>query len=83
MKWRRVAVSEELAKRECVAAAYMWFSVFAGSNEPRGRESGSGNADVEDGSSLKDSTGWEACSDWSDWNLLEKKTKKKEAEQVG
>lgn len=51
----------------------MWFSVFAGSNEPRGRESGSGNADVEDSSSLKDSTGWEACSDWADWNLLEKK----------
>lgn len=54
----------------------MWFSVFTGSNEPQGCESGSGNTDVEGSSSLKDSTGLEACSDWSDWNLLEKKWKR-------
>lgn len=54
----------------------MWFSVLAGSNEPQGCESGSGNTDVEGSSSLKDSTGWEACSDWSDWNLLENKWKR-------
>lgn len=54
----------------------MWFSVFAGSNKPQGCESGSGNTDVEGSSSLKDSTGWEACSDWSDWNLLGKACKR-------
>lgn len=55
----------------------MWFSALAGSKEPHGCESGSGNTDVEGSSPLKDSTGWEACSDWSDWNLPGKKTKKK------
>lgn len=50
----------------------MWFSALAGSKEPHGCESGSGNTDVEGSSPLKDSTGWEACSDWSDWNLPEK-----------
>lgn len=33
------------------------------------RESGSGNTDVEVSSSPQDSAGWEASSDWSDWNL--------------
>lgn len=54
----------------------MWFSLFAGSNQPKGCESGSGNTDVEGSGSLKDSTGWEARSDWPDWNLLEKKWKR-------
>lgn len=55
----------------------MWFSVLAGSNEPLGCESGSGNTDVEGSSSLKDSAGWEAFfSDWPGWNLLGKKKKK-------
>lgn len=51
----------------------MWFSALAGSKEPHGCESGSGNTAGEGSSPLQDSTGWEACSDWSDWNLLEKK----------